>query len=128
MFRDYDPETLAIFREMGAEERGHKTELEARYRERYGPETLALQPEDIQQPIEAPIIEHGELFIYEGLSMRGALEVGLRAEREARDFYRQLAARTGDEALRALYRELADTEDDHEIRLLNKIREYAEKG
>ena len=128
MFRDFDDQTLAIFTEMAAEERQHGRELAARYRERYGFQELALRPEDIREPVEAPLVAEGELFIYEGLSLRQALEVGLRAEREAQNFYHQLAERTADQALRALYQELADTEDDHELRLSNKIRELAEKA
>ena len=128
MFQDYDRETVEIFKEMAAEEWEHGKELESRYRKCYGEQELELGPGDIQQPMEAPVVSEGELFIYQGLSMREALEVGLRAEREARDYYRHLAKRTSDEELRKLYQELADTEDDHERRLGNKLREHAERA
>lgn len=128
MFQDYDRETVEIFKEMAAEEWEHWKELESRYRKCYGEQELELGPGDIQQPMEAPVVNQGELFIYQGLSMREALEVGLRAEREARDYYRHLAKRTSDEELRKLYQELADTEDDHERRLMNKLREHAERA
>jgi len=128
MFQDYDRETVEIFKEMAAEEWEHWKELESRYRKCYGEQRLELVPGDIQQPMEAPVVSEGELFIYQGLSMREALEVGLRAEREARDYYRHLAKRTSDEELRKLYQELADTEDDHERRLGNKLREHAERA
>ena len=128
MFQGYDPETVEIFKEMATEEWQHMDQLDARHRERYGEQELTLGPADIRQPVEAPIVTAGELFIYDGLSIREALEVGLRAEREARDFYRELAGRTADAALRSLYQELADAENEHEVRLRNKIRAYAEKA
>ncbi len=125
LFHDYDPETVRIFEEMAAEEHQHQKLLEERYRERYGDAALDLRPEDIRQPVELPTMTEGELLAEEGLSFRHALEVGLRAEREAREFYLQLAASASDPALLALYGELADTESDHEIRLANKILEFA---
>lgn len=127
MFSGYDAETVGIFQEMADEERQHKRALEERYRERFGREPGTLTPNDIAELVEAPVVRDGELFIYEGLSLSEALEVGLRAEREARDFYRQLVQLSTDSTLVDLYRELAETENDHEVRLLNKIREHAEK-
>ena len=128
MFREFDAETAAIFEEMAAEECQHQQALEDRYHQLFGSEPGTLTPNDVEQLIEAPVVRDGELFIYEGITLREALEVGLRAEREARDFYRRLVQTTADPALVELYRELAETENDHEVRLFNKIREYAQKA
>lgn len=125
-FREYDPQTADIFDEMAAEERLHKKVLEERYHQRFGPEPGRFTPQDIAQLIEAPALQKSDLFMLEGLSTQEAVQVGLRAEREARDFYGQLAQRTADEALRLLYYEMAAIEGDHEVRLGNRVRAFAE--
>ena len=117
LFQGYDDSVWAIFREMAAEERQHGAQLERQYQERFGPvPTLAEQTKDV---IEAPDLHDAEALVFDSMTVVQALETGLRAEQEARDFYRQEVARTSDPELQKVYRELGEFEETH-VRLLNE--------
>jgi rubrerythrin len=60
-----------------------------------------------------------EALIFDSMTIVQALETGLRAEEEARDFYRQEVARTSDLELQKVYRELGEFEETH-VRVLNE--------
>jgi rubrerythrin len=117
LFQGYDSSVWAIFQEMAAEERQHGAQLERQYKERFGPvPTLAEQPKEV---IEAPDLHDPEALIFDSMTVVQALETGLRAEQEARDFYRQEVARTSDPELQTVYRELGEFEETH-VRVLNE--------
>jgi rubrerythrin len=117
LFQGYDGSVWAIFREMAAEERQHGAQLERQYQERFGPvPTVAEQPKEV---IEAPDLHDPEALIFDSMTVVQALETGLRAEQEARDFYRQEVARTSDPELQTVYRELGEFEETH-VRVLNE--------
>ncbi len=123
LFQGYDDSVTAIFREMADEERQHGTDLEQRYRARFGPvPTLAEEPKEV---IEAPELDDPEALIFDSMTLVEALEVGLKAELMAREFYQHEAGRTSDPDLQKLYRELGEFEEDHVRRLAEKL---AEKG
>ncbi|GBC78058.1 hypothetical protein HRbin08_01544 [bacterium HR08] len=121
MFEWYEPDVAQTFREMAREEREHGRRLHAMYVERYGEVTCDLTDADIRELVEAPIFEDGEAFVYDRVRRRQALEVGLLAERRARAFYTELAERIEEAALRALFRELAEIEAEHEAFFVRKL-------
>ena len=123
LFQGYDDSVTAIFREMADEERQHGTDLEQRYRARFGP--VPAPAEEPKEVIEAPELEDAEALIFDSMTLEQALEVGLKAELMAREFYQREAGRISDPDLQKLYRELGEFEEDHVRRLEEKL---AEKG
>lgn len=121
LFRGYDASVTAIFREMADEERQHGTELEERYRERFG--AVPSPSGEPKEVIEAPDMDDPEALIFDSMTVEQALELGLKAERMAREFYQQEVARTADPALQKIYRELFEFEEDHVRRLEEKLVE-----
>jgi rubrerythrin len=119
MFTEFgDAESLeiaAVFWEMAVEERSHHAMLERKYWEQYGvPERLYTEDELVEL-IEVPTLHEGEVFAVAG-SLAGrqqALQVALRAEVSAQQFYSKLVAETPDITLRKTYHELAEMEDGH---------------
>jgi rubrerythrin len=118
-FRDVQSlEIASVFWDMAAEERHHSTLLQQRYMERYGNASCALTEEDLQELIEVPRLEPGNIFDeYDDPAKPSARErafqVALAAENNARQFYAELAGVTVDFQLRTLYKELAEYEKDH---------------
>jgi len=125
LFQGYDDSIQAIFREMAAEERDHGSQLEKRYEERFGPVPPATeQPKEV---IEAPDLQDPEAMVFDSMTVLQALEAGLQAEQEAREFYRQEVARTSDLELQRVYRELGEFEETH-VRLLSDKLAEKRKG
>ena len=119
-FRDVQSlEIASVFWDMAAEERHHSTLLQQRYMERYGNASCALTEDDVQELIEVPRLESGNLFddYYEDpakpSARERALQVALAAENNARHFYAELVGVAADFRLRTLYKELASYEKDH---------------
>ncbi len=123
MFEWYEPDTAQTFREMAREEREHGRRLGAMYAERYGEAACDLTEEEIREIVEAPVFEDGEAFVYDRVRRRQAFEVGREAERRARAFYTEMAERTTDAAVRALFRELAEIESEHESVFAQRLAE-----
>lgn len=123
LFQGYDDSVTAIFREMADEERQHGIDLEQRYRQRFGP--VPAPAEEPKEVIEAPDLEDAEALIFDSMTLVEALEVGLKAELMAREFYQREAERISDPGLQKLYQELGEFEEDHVRRLAEKL---AEKG
>jgi rubrerythrin len=126
-FRDSESTQMAqVFWEMAEEERHHGTMLQERYFERYGPHHCHVTEEDIHDLIEVPKLENGEIFaIIRSKTAHSphykAFEIALAAEESAQRFYSRLVPRTEDEALRRIYRELTEFEDEHSTFLRGKI-------
>jgi rubrerythrin len=124
-----DKESLQIaqtFWDMAAEERHHGTMLQERYFERYGTQHCVITEEDIRELIEVPKLESGELFaIVRSNTSHSpkykALEIALIAEEGAQRFYSRLVPQTTDEALKRIYTELAEFEDNHSRFLRDRI-------
>ncbi len=117
LFQGYDDSVVSIFREMAAEERQHGADLEQRFRERFGP--VPPPAGEVKEVIEAPDLDDPEALIFDSMTIEEALELGLRAEEAAREFYAQEAGRTSDPPLQKMYRELAEFEETH-VRLLKE--------
>ena len=126
LFQGYEDSVTEIFREMAAEERQHGAVLEQRYRERYGP--VPSSEEKPAEVIEAPDLDDPEALIFDSMSIEQALELGLRAEKTAREFYRREVTRTSDAGLQAVYRELAEFEETHVRLLTDKLAEKRHAG
>jgi rubrerythrin len=124
-----DPESLQmaqVFWDMAEEERHHGTMLQERYFERYRTQHCIVTEEDIRDLIEVPKLDNGEIFaIIRSQTSHSprykALEIALVAEESAHRFYSRLMPRTEDEALKNIYRELAEFEDAHTRFLQGKI-------
>jgi rubrerythrin len=132
MFAEFrDPESLEIaaaFWDMSNEERKHGTLLQKRYFDRYGTRPCAITEEDINDFIEVPRLENGEIFtisrVKVGRSPRQmALEIAMAAEQNAFRFYTRLSETTEDAELRELYREFVDFESGHTDWLEKKVAE-----
>ncbi len=117
LFQGYDDSVATIFREMASEERQHGAELERRYGERFGPPPSP--GEEPKEVIEAPDLDDPEAMIFDSMDVEQALQLGLRAEENAREFYRRETARTSDPELQKAYRELGEFEETH-VRLLQE--------
>jgi len=128
MFAEFsDAESLAtagVFWDMAVEEIRHRITLQGTYRERYGNASCALTEEGVHEMIELPTLELGDVFAAEetpNTSPRTrALQVALRAEQSAHDFYTRLVQQTEDGALGRLYSELSLMEGDH-VNYLQKM-------
>jgi len=134
MFTEFgDEESLevaAVFWEMAIEERGHHAMLERKYWEQFGTASRSYSEEDLVELIEVPRLNEGNLFaIDDGLSGRQrALQVALRAEISAQQFYSKLVEQVPDGPLRRTYYDLAQVEDGHIAFLEAKLaQDEAEK-
>ena len=119
MFTEFgDAESLeiaSVFWEMAVEERGHHALLEQKYWEQYGvPQRLATEQELVEL-IEVPKLNAGEVFADDRIfsARQRALEVALRAEVNAQQFYSKLVEQTPESPLRRTYSDLAEMEDGH---------------
>lgn len=131
-FRDDESlEIASVFWEMAAEERQHSTLLQERYVEEFGGRACALTDDDIYEFIELPRLQDSQIFA-ESEAGHGAreraLEVGLKAETAARNFYSELAATASDVRQRELFSSLANFEKEHVAFLERKLAEAANKG
>lgn len=126
-FRDLESlEIAGVFWDMAVEEHHHSTRLQVLYNERFGNSACAVTEADIQEMIEAPNLEDGNVLkqIASPLPARErALQVALKSEQNARKYYAEISQRTPDSKLRKLYSELAEFENDHVEFLERKLSE-----
>lgn len=125
-FRDVESlEIAGVFWDMAVEEQHHSSKLQQLYTERFGTAACAVTEEDIDEIIELPKLDDGEVFNSSpGVSARErALQVALKAEQSARKYYSELAEHTADPKPRKLYSELAEFETDHIEFLARKLAE-----
>lgn len=126
-FRDLESlEIAGVFWDMAVEENHHSTMLQERYSERYGQAACSLTEEDLEEMIEVPRLEDGDIFAKDqkndGVTPRDrALHVALAAEQSAREFYASIAEKAQDPVLRRFYRELSEFEEGHVQFLERKI-------
>lgn len=129
---DESLEIASVFWEMAAEERQHSTMLQERYSEEYGGKACSLTDDDIYEFIELPRLQDSKVFLDAETGGPGAreraLEVGLKAETTARNFYSELAASASDMRQRELFASLASFEGDHVAYLERKLAEAPNRG
>src|SRR5271167_170977 len=136
MFTEFrDPESLeiaSVFWDMSVEEKRHSGLLQVRYQERYGNASCALTEEDLQEMIEVPCLDSGDVISAVEMgpptARERALKVALDAEKSAQEFYQQLVGQTQDGELRRLYIELATMEDGHVTYLQGMLSASATAG
>ena len=124
-FRDAESlEIGSVFWDMAVEEKRHSEVLHERYRERYGNASCSLTEEDLQEWIEVPKLDDGDVFASAETTQTSAreraLQVALAAEKNAHDYYERLVEQTEDGPLRRLYTELSMMEDGH-VNYLQRI-------
>jgi rubrerythrin len=116
-FQDFvSLEIASALWDMAAEERHHSTLLLERYTAQYGQAACALTEADILEIIELPQLGDGEILDFTAdaaTAHHHALRIALSAEKQARDFYAELAQSADNPDLRALYVELSSFEADH---------------
>ncbi len=117
LFQGYDTAVEAVFREMAREESQHGVALQELYRDQFG--LLPVADHEPMEVIEGPDLEDAETFIFDSMTVDQALETGLRAENEAREFYKREASRISEPQLRQMYYQLAEFEQTH-VRLLQE--------
>ena len=126
-FRDVESlEIAGVFWDMAVEEHHHSTRLQTLYGERFGNSACAVTEADIQEMVEVPRLEDAGILSKSSspLSARdSALQVALKAEQNARQFYAEIAEHTPDPKLRKLYKELAEFETEHVEFLERKLSE-----
>lgn len=126
-FRDVESlEIAGVFWDMAVEEHQHSTRLQTLYGERFGNAACAVTEDDIEEMIELPKLDDGNVLgpVASPLSARErALQVALKAEQNARKYYGEIAEHTPDAKLRKLYAELAEFETDHVEFLERKVSE-----
>ena len=132
-FRDAESlEIAGVFWDMAVEEKRHSGILQEKYRERYGNASCALTEEDLQDMIEVPRLDDGDVFEATDTSQMSAreraLQVALAAEQNAQNFYSRLAEHTKDGPLHRLYNELSMMEDGHVGFLQNMLTTPAAGG
>ena len=136
MFTEFgDTESLeiaSVFWDMAVEEKRHSGLLQGKYQERYGNASCALTEEDLQDMIEVPRLDDGDVFENAETSQltarERALQVALLAEQGAQNFYTRLAEQTKDGPLHRLYNELSIMEDGHVGYLQNMLVASAAGG
>ncbi len=123
-FGDAESQEIAsVFWEMAVEEQGHRSLLEEKYAQTYGPLSSTLTEDELNEMVEVPKLDDDDIFTSLGtLSARDrALSVALRAEVGAQDFYEKLVKRTPDGPLRQVFKDLARMEDGHVAYLESKL-------
>jgi len=126
-----DPGAASTFEHLAQEELQHFNALQRAYRSIL--ETGTWDPDTAWDAPWTP--ETTERIFSEDFRRRirgqhlemAALSIGLLLEKEARQFYTRQAAETADEALAALFRELAQWEDGHYEMLLRQDESLREE-
>lgn len=122
---DESQEIASVFWEMAVEEQGHRSLLEEKYVQDYGPLNGTLTEDELMEMVEVPKLDHDDIFTSLGkLSARDrALSVALRAEVGAQEFYEKLVEQTPHGPLRQVFKDLARMEDGHVSFLESKLAE-----
>jgi rubrerythrin len=131
-FRDVESlEIASVFWDMAAEERTHSTMLQQRYSDMYGNRACSMTEEDLQEMIEIPRLEESGVFDNTKDSAtparERALQVALKAEQQAREFYAGLAENTTDRGLKRVYSDLAEFELEHVEFLVKRLEQKSSK-
>jgi rubrerythrin len=122
VFAGYDPKVAARFQELAAEEQQHESLLTTWFGRRFPGPIPTVEEADVKGIIESVDMVDAESLIFNTLEPAEVYDLALRAERGARDFYKQAAATARDAELAALYQELADMEKDHQAWLEERMR------
>lgn len=104
----YAGDAADMFRQMAGYEAKHWAELDRKRRELFGNAPRRVTPEAIDD-VEAP--DRGQPRPF--MSARQAVEVSLRAEEKAQDFFEDALKQVKDPSVRVLFEELREEEKRH---------------
>ncbi|MDF1564737.1 MAG: ferritin family protein [Deltaproteobacteria bacterium] len=110
-----------IFEKMSRNEKAHGDELRARREKLFG-DAPSRMHEDMIQDVEAPDMHQPS----HGMSVRAALEVAMRSEKKAHDFFAAALPSIEDAEVKALFEELRDEEIEHQQLLEEQMGRYPE--
>lgn len=113
LFVDYAPDAAKLFAEMADEEDEHGRLLEGVYERRFSEAQRTVQEADVQEVIEAHDLDDGEHLVFDDMNLRRALQIVLKSERHAEEFYRQATLAASDPELKELFQQLTEFEDGH---------------
>ena len=116
-----DPEAVAFFREMVVNEDKHRRQLEARRHVLFRHEPPRIET-SLMDDVEAP--DRSE--VPPAISAREAMEVALRAEIRAFEFYDKALPHIANADVRAFFQELREEEAEHQALLRQKIARLEE--
>lgn len=127
MFTQFaDEESLdiaTVFWEMAVEEQGHRSLLEEKYTQAFGPLAKNVTEQELIELVEVPKLDSPDVF--DGSSdlhaRDRALQVAVQAELSAQHFYERLVEQTPEGPLRKMFKELAQMEDGHVAYLESKL-------
>lgn len=111
-----DPEAAAFFREMVVNESKHRRQLEARRHVLFRNDAPRFE-NSLLDDVEAP----DPAEVPPTISPREAMEVALRAEVRAYDFYAAALPHITDPDVKAFFAELRDEEVEHQAMLREKL-------
>jgi rubrerythrin len=112
-----DAAAAAFFREMVVNEDKHRRQLEARRHVLFRHEPPRLETSLLDEDAEAP--DPSE--VPTAISVREAMEVALRAEVRAWEFYDRALPHLADPDVRACFAELREEEVEHQARLRDRL-------
>jgi len=104
----YEGDAADMFRQMAGYEAKHWAELDRKRREMFGDAPRRITPDQLDDA-EAP--DRGQPRTF--MSARQALDVALRAEMKAYDFFDEALKEVKDPAVRSLFEELREEEKQH---------------
>lgn len=122
LFADNSSDAAELFAKIAVEEDEHRDQLLGVYTERHGDTPRTLGQDDVREVYGAADLPSGELQVFDGLSLREALQTILTAELGAMSFYRRALTQTDDPDLRDLFRQLGEFEGDHVARMEERIK------
>jgi len=111
-----DPEAVRFFREMVVNESKHRRQLEARRHVLFRHEAPRIET-SLLDDVEAPAPSE----VPPTIGAREAMEVALRAEVRAWEFYDQALPHIADPDVRAFFAELRDEEVEHQALLKERL-------
>ena len=126
LFADNSTDAAMTFAKMAVEEDCHRDQLLKVFTERHGNTPRTLGQDDVREVIEAADLPGGELQLFDGLSLRQALQTVLTAELGALSFYQRALAQTDDPELQELFRKLGEFEGDHVAWMEQRIKAVEE--
>jgi len=112
-----DAAAAAFFREMVENEEKHRRQLVARRHVLFRHEPARLETSLLDDDVEAP----APAQVPPAISAREAMEVALRAEVRAHDFYAQAMPHLADPDVRAFFADLREEEVEHQVLLRRRI-------
>ena len=110
------PEAAKFFRRMAGNEEKHRAELSAR-RAVLFPHAVRAVTRSMLFDVEAPEYDETRAF----MTLREALQVALRSERKAFNFFTQALDLMTEGTVKTLFLELRDEEVEHQVRVLGEL-------